>query len=159
MQIYNVDFIKLFKIFTVIMLRSTTLLNELLKSCSAGIINMHTELISFRNATLHRMQYSSQVCYLRKLLNDAYDSTLRRILIYDAEQRSYTMMYRTVEERPLMLTNSDYYLINRRDTILQIDEFIVIVPDGLQTDKNKIKASLNQYKLVTKQYQIRYETI
>lgn len=159
MQIYNVDFFKLFKLFTIIMLRGTVLLDELLKSCSAGLINMHTELLGFRTAILHRMQYNSQVCYLRKLLNDAYDATLRRIVIFDAVQRAYTIMYRTNEQRPLMLSDSDYTLIDRRDTILQVDEFLVLVPHDLQEVENKIKTSLNQYKLVTKQYKIRYENI
>lgn len=156
---YNVDFYKLFKLFTIIMLRATTLLIELLKSCSAGLTNMHIEFLSFRTETLNRMQYSSQVCYLRKLLNDFYDATLRRIAIFDSVQRAYTIMYRTNEERPLMMSTTDHTLINRRDTILQIDEFLVIVPVELESEENKIKTLLNQSKLVTKQYQIRYENI
>lgn len=160
MQVYNIDFQKLFKLFTIIMLRATTLFSELLKACSAGLTNMHAEFMSFRAVTLNRMQYSSQVCYLRKLLNDKYDSSDRRISVVDGDVRGYLFMYKTTEDKPVMINETTPpEMIYRRDSIFYLGEFLVVVPDELSQLDAKIRASLNEYKLVTKQYQVRYENV
>lgn len=156
---YNVDFSKLFKMFTIIMLRTTNLLTLILNSFSAPLSLLHAEFLNNRESVLEQMSYNSQLFSLRKLLNDLYDSTSRRFTIVDGLQRDYTMLYRTDENRPLMLSNSDYTLIVRRDTVLQSDEFLVLAPLEAEIDDGKIKSKLNEYKLVTKKYKIRYENI
>ncbi len=159
MQIYNVNFIRLMKMFTIIMLRTTVLFEEILKSCTVALTNVHTELMRFRNEVFAQMQYTPQICSLRKLLNDKYDRIQRRIYIIDGVERNYTMMYRTNENKPLMMSSGSYELINRRDNVFLPDEFLVVIPTSLSMLENKVKTSLNQYKLVTKKYKIRYENL
>ncbi len=73
------------------------------------------------------MSYNSQVCYLRKALNDKFDNTQRRITITNPINREYLTLYRRGEQRPVMLGQ---VFVNRRDAIIYKNEFTVIGTGG-----------------------------
>lgn len=93
------------------------------------------------------MSYNSQVCYLRKMLNDRFDNEQRRITIEQSPQVEHLMIYRDEEDRPVMLGTR---LLPREDIVLYSSEFTVNIPDSLADREDEIQANINYYKLATR---------
>lgn len=109
------------------------------------------------------LSFTGQVIYLEHLLNDVFDSTLRRIYITDSNtvQIGDFFVFYQNENQP-----SDYvyyegegvdtpYLQFESETVSNVD-FIVFVPIALfniQTEAT-LKALINKYKIAGKRYKI-----
>ena len=63
--------------------KQTRLIMEFLKSYLEPLYKLHNTVISYKLEVEYRLKHNSQVCYLRKLLNDKFDSNQRRITIED----------------------------------------------------------------------------
>ena len=116
---------------------------------------MHKLLYAFqqaRTADLYNLAHNSQVCYLRKALNDEFDPQQRRIRIEDGKQNERLYIYPRSANRPLFL--GKVFLYQRGDYIDGGVDFIVVIPQGLQYDKYKLEALVNFYKLAGKRWQI-----
>lgn len=116
---------------------------------------LHKLLYAFqqaRTADLYNLAHNSQVCYLRKALNDDFDPQQRRIRIEDGKQNERLYIYPRSANRPLFL--GKVFLYQRGDYIDGGVDFIVVIPQGLQYDKYKLEALVNFYKLAGKRWQI-----
>ena len=116
---------------------------------------LHKLLYAFqqaRTADLYNLAHNSQVCYLRKALNDEFDPQQRRIRIDDGKQNERLYIYPRSANRPLFL--GKVFLYQRGDYIDGGVDFIVVIPQGLQYDKYKLEALVNFYKLAGKRWQI-----
>lgn len=116
---------------------------------------LHKLLYAFqqaRTADLYNLAHNSQVCYLRKALNDEFDPQQRRIRIEDGKQNERLYIYSRSANRPLFL--GKVFLYQRGDYIDGGVDFIVVIPQGLQYDKYKLEALVNFYKLAGKRWQI-----
>ena len=116
---------------------------------------LHKLLYAFqqaRTADLYNLAHNSQVCYLRKALNDEFDPQQRRIRIEDGKQNERLYIYPRSANRPLFLGKVFFY--QRGDYIDGGVDFIVVIPQGLQYDKYKLEALVNFYKLAGKRWQI-----
>ena len=112
---------------------------------------LHKLLYAFqqaRTADLYNLAHNSQVCYLRKALNDEFDPQQRRIRIEDGKKNERLYIYPRSANRPLFL--GKVFLYQRGDYIDGGVDFIVVIPQGLQYDKYKLEALVNFYKLAGK---------
>lgn len=111
----------------------------------------------YREDVLYKINHNGQVCYLRGMLNDTFDSTYRRIKIVEPVRNEFVMIFRRNEMKEVDLGRA---IVSRRDSVQadQID-FIVKVPWELYGVDNeaRMKAVLNFYKLAGKQYKVDYE--
>lgn len=112
-------------------------------------------LYDFQRASqddLCNLAHNSQVCYLRKALNDEFDDEQRRIRIEDGKQKQRLYIYPRSANKPLYL--GKVFLYQRGDYIDGGVDFIVVLPKDLTYDKYKLEALVNFYKLAGKRWQI-----
>lgn len=151
-NIFNINFNKLAQLLLPLVLRKkniTAFLNSFF--CPSKTLNNNIK--RFRADKQNQMSYNSQVCYMRKMLNDKYDNYLRRITVEQATKRGFLWIYRRAEEKPLILGR---IMINRRDVIDLENEFIVNIPSQLRANEPGIRAHIEYYKLATRQYTLKY---
>lgn len=118
---------------------------------------MHKLLYDFQQARqfdLYNLAHNSQVCYLRKALDDEFDSLLRRIHIEDGKQNARIYIYPRSANKPLYLK---IFLYQRGSYIDGGVDFVVVLPRDLEYDKYKLEALVNLYKLAGKRWTIRIE--
>lgn len=106
---------------------------------------------------------NGQVIVLEKLLNDAFDTILRRIYITDATQAESTGVFLVAEQQ----VDPDVYLVTEippgvgmqlftTQEIMVGDDFIVWIPIGLLFDFSLLNALLQKYKIAGVKYRIQY---
>jgi hypothetical protein len=124
-----------------------------LQSLLVPIDSLYYKWSLFRNENLYKVHHNGQICYLRKVLNDKLDSSLRRIYIGDGNSHKRQYLYTTAENRPKYLgtmflwQNSDY-----ADTGV---DFIVYAPiEIINTSPYELKALIDFYKMGGKRYKI-----
>ena len=108
-----------------------------------------------RERDLYNLTHNSQVCYLRKALNDEFDPQLRRIKIEDGTRNIRRYIYQRNVNIPLYLGRMFLYL--RGNYIDGGVDFVVVLPRGLEYDKYKLEALVNFYKLAGKRWTIRID--
>ena len=118
---------------------------------------LHKLLYDFQRASqdnLYNLAHNSQVCYLRKALNDEFDDEQRRIRIEDGKQKQRLYIYPRSANKPLYL--GKLFLYQRGDYIDGGVDFIVVLPKDLTYDKYKLEALVNFYKLAGKRWEINH---
>lgn len=124
-----------------------------------GYIN--TLFSKFRRTSDYRLNHNGQVCYLRAVLNDAFDPIERRIGIRDiVESRGNNTLYQHIEGRTLSLPLRETgrsVILNRRgyEGVNKFD-FEITIPTFIEVNENRLRALVNMYKLATKRYVITY---
>ncbi|WP_315153919.1 hypothetical protein [Capnocytophaga leadbetteri] len=148
---YNLNIDKLLVLLTPTFLRKPKLVGWLRTLATP----LHKLLYDFHNAhisDLYNLAHNSQVCYLRKALNDEFDDEQRRIRIEDGKQKQRLYIYPRSANKPLYL--GKLFLYQRGDYIDGGVDFIVVLPKDLTYDKYKLEALVNLYKLAGKRWQI-----
>lgn len=125
---------------------------------------LYLELQSYRLVTLKKIEYTGQIIYLEKLLNDAYITidTPYPIFIEDVANIEYFYLSNKIEGLPpVCISNKDenntpVYIGNATEYITNC-EFIVKIPqfvyDALTTaDLNQMKTLINFYKIAGKRF-------
>ncbi|MDO4224796.1 MAG: hypothetical protein Q4C75_02770 [Bergeyella zoohelcum] len=115
-----------------------------------------------RKDNLYNLAHNGQVCYLRKVLNDEFDRTERRIKIEDGNRYQRQYIYTDGEQKPYFLAishkpNAGGKIMYLHDDANYSDtgvDFIVLVPQNLTYNEYKMKALLDFYKLASKRYKI-----
>lgn len=103
-----------------------------------------------RENNLYTMAHNGQVCYLKKVLNDRFDSYGRRIEITDGNRYQRQYIYTRGEEKPKRLGRLFLYdRANYGDTGV---DFIVLVPLDLIFNSYEMKALIDLYRLGSKRY-------
>lgn len=151
-RVYDIDYDKLVALLQPTFLRQPLTL-ALLRASVTPVAMLHRQLLAFREEKQTQMSCNSQVCYLRKMLNDKFDSYHRRITISDAVRRTPLWLYREEEQKNTFLGT---VMINREDVISNYSEFEVNIPATLLSQEAEIIAWLNYYKLATKFYTLKY---
>nr|DAP86972.1 MAG TPA: hypothetical protein [Caudoviricetes sp.] len=150
---YNLNIDKLLVLLTPTFLRKPKVVAWL----RALAIPLHKLLYEFqqaRESDLYNLAHNSQVCYLRKALNDEFDSLLRRIHIEDGKKNARLYIYPRSSNKPLYL--GKVYLYQRGDYIDGGVDFIIVLPQGLEYDRYKLEALVNFYKLAGKRWEINH---
>lgn len=150
--IYSIKWKTLVNLLLPICLRRPVMQNMLYVFVSP-IRMVHRNFVGFRSLSEIDMSYNSQVCYLRKMLNDRFDHSLRRITIEDGELCNPLWVYRRAESRSKFL---GMRMLHRRSLIGNGGTFIVCVPIALQPYTEAILAATDRYRLATKNPIIQY---
>ena len=148
---YNLNIDKLLVLLTPTFLRKPKLVAWLRTLATP----LHKLLYDFHRASqadLYNLAHNSQVCYLRKVLNDEFDDEKRRIRIEDGRQKQRLYIYPRSANKPLYI--GKVFLYQRGDYIDGGVDFIVVLPKDLTYDKYKLEALVNFYKLAGKRWTI-----
>ena len=151
---YNFNIDKLLVPLTPTFLRKPKLV-AWLRTLAMPLNNLLDDFKGHRERDLYNLTHNSQVCYLRKALNDEFDPQLRRIKIEDGTRNIRRYIYQRNVNRPLYLGRMFLYL--RGNYIDGGVDFVVVLPRGLEYDKYKLEALVNFYKLAGKRWTIRID--
>jgi hypothetical protein len=112
-------------------------------------------------ATRKKANQTGQVAYLERLLNDEFDSTLRRIYIDDGQENVLPpFVFNKVEDRPIYIYNKaeaeDSFFIYNQSEFFTEPDFIVFVPAAILGPALQIliERQVNQYKQAGKIYEV-----
>lgn len=148
---YNLNIDKLLVLLTPTFLRKPKLI-AWLRTLAMPLNKLLDDFKVHRERDLYNLAHNSQVCYLRKALNDEFDPQLRRIKIEDGRQKQRQYIYPRSANKPLYL--GKIYLYQRGDYIDGGVDFVVVLPHGLEYDRYKLEALVNFYKLAGKRWTI-----
>ena len=151
---YNFNIDKLLVLLTPTFLRKAKLI-AWLRTLAMPLNKLLDDFKVHRERDLYNLTHNSQVCYLRKALNDEFDPQLRRIKIEDGTRNIRRYIYQRNVNRPLYLGRMFLYL--RGNYIDGGVDFVVVLPRGLEYDKYRLEALVNFYKLAGKRWTIRID--
>ena len=151
---YNFDIDKLLVLLTPTFLRKPKVV-AWLRALATPLNQLLYQFQQARESDLYNLAHNSQVCYLRKALDDEFDSLLRRIHIEDGKQNARIYIYPRSTNKPLYL--GKIFLYQRGSYIDGGVDFIVVLPRDLEYDFYKLEALVNFYKLAGKRWTIRIE--
>ncbi len=145
---YNILVIQLLPTF----LRKRVMIDYLTVMVSP-INKLYNEWYQLRLDNLYKIAHTGQVCYLRKVLNDMFDQSLRRIYIGDGAKYKRDYIYTPAEQKPQYL--GKIYLHPASDYDDTGVDFIIYVPAELLDDNNyELIALVNYYKEGVKRFKI-----
>ena len=133
-----------------------------LRSLLKPVKVLYASFLTYRTDTIKKMRYNSQTIVLENLLNDMFDSTLRRITVvttYDIVNPPH--LYQSSENNPLYVyTEAEYdaepllerVYLNQQSELGILYDFIVECAEGSLTSnqETRLKAIVNYYKLAGK---------
>lgn len=168
-MIYDLNIYKLIISITPSFLRKPVVL-AFLKCFSMSMQTVFDALFTkSRNAHIYALKHNGQVCYLRKVLNDAFTERSASFQIEDVSERNHWQYARSEIEFPLSDPNrADEHLYaysetQSEETTLLYDErymvaettpFVVKVPSEIYSSDEsmkRVKSLVELYKLISKQ--------
>jgi len=148
---YSIDFYKWAILLLAMQLRKPKMI-AFVKSLVAPVANLHYEFMQRKQLDEFILNHNGQVCYLRKALNDLFDSENRRIRIGDGNQYKRKYIYTNAEQKPYYL--GSMYLHERTDYADTGVDFIVYVPNALLSSKIELENWIGKFKKGVKRYKI-----
>lgn len=159
---YDINYKKLITLLLPTFLRRSVI-RAFLRAGAASINRLHNNFIGNRNANIYRTRMNGQVCYLRRVLNDAFPDADNSIRIEDGAGSGQWLYAYDEEYDPyrlfLSITDTGTLIPDREAIIEGASGFIVFAPRTIFNVNNdaKMRALLNEYKLLSKNYTIVYE--
>jgi len=150
---YKINFDKLVILLLPTFLRKSRMI-AFISLFSAELTKLHNAWLIKKIADETWLNHNSQVCYLRKILNDEFDDLKRRIIITDGQLYERKYIYTLGEKKPLKL--GKIYIRQTQDYADTGIDFFVVVPIEINIEQNKYKleALINRYRLASKRYKI-----
>jgi len=149
---FDVDFEKLAVLLTPPLLRKKALV-AYMNALMLPVSKLHYKWKVKRTADFYKLQHTGQVCYLRKVLNDALDPSLRRIYIGEGNSFPRKYIYTSAEKRPIFL--GKMFIYQNAEYLGTGADFTVYVPaEIVSTAKHQLDALIVFYKLASKKYKI-----
>ena len=118
---------------------------------------LHNLFMSNRAINQYFLAHNGQVCHLEKVLNDAFDSVSREIVITDGIYEDPVFTFLAVELKPVWLGlgsemgatvyESPMVLYTGAETSLLGNSFIVKVPSSVLFDEDRMRALIDRYRL------------
>ncbi|MCV9934557.1 hypothetical protein OIU80_19930 [Flavobacterium sp. LS1R47] len=113
----------------------------------------------WRLKNIYKIEHSGQICYLRKSLNDDFDTVSRRIRIGEGNLNNTTYIYTEVEDKITRIftesENKIFWLRTESETADTGFDFIVWVPAEVYRDSFfGLDAHIKFYKAGGKRYKI-----
>lgn len=138
------------------------------------VVNLHTQFINYRRKTVYKIDHTSQVFSLEKVLNDAFDQSERRIYIVDGVYRSALYFYNPDENEPVHFYSQEedeaQYFYNPEELQNLDVDFVVVLPQSfarnqarraraneINPQELRIRALVDFYRLPDKTYELNYE--
>jgi hypothetical protein len=149
---YKIDYKRLVVLLLLTFMREPIMVSYLWALISP-IDSLYYKWSLFRNDNLYKLEHTGQICYLRKVLNDRFDVSERRIYIGDGNRYERQYLYTTAENRPRYL--GTMYLHQNSDYADTGVDFIVYAPiEIINTSPYELKALIDFYKMGGKRYKI-----
>lgn len=156
----KVDFRKLALLLLPTALRKKGII-ALTSSLIQGVRVLQSDYQVFCEQTESTLKYNGQVCYLRGLLNDTFDSDDRRISVSDAAEHDPLLIYTRKFGKQCILAhqrNGNAVILNLRGYQgLSEYSFLVNVPWDLIIYADRLTAMVNSYKLAGMKWKINYQ--
>lgn len=123
-----------------------------LYSFTTPIMQQYTAWQSYYADRKYNLEHNSQVCRLRKLLNDYFDPALRRINIEDGIYYFRPYVFLDPEEKPLYL-NQNVYIMTQPEYDSGYDFVVKLNGCAVSASQEQMmKNRINYYKLAGKRY-------
>lgn len=129
----------------------TKVISSLLALAASELTDLNNALVANRNISISKVSHNSQVCKLRKILNDTFDYE-RRIKVVEGVLKEPKYIYTDSEQKPKWLGELVIYMAS--ETEGNGIDFTVIIPAELKNYQVEIKALVNFYKLAGKKFKI-----
>lgn len=155
MRLFEIDINRL-----VVLLIPTFLRNKInfafVRAMVQPVYSLMSRFEANRQANIYNIGHNGQVCYLRAVLNDAFDMELRRIRLEDSARYDWTFVYPEAADQPLWLET--VLIASEAFTGDEGTDFTVICPGDLsRAIVPQMISLLNYYKLAGKRYSIIFE--
>ncbi|QEE51030.1 hypothetical protein FUA48_16035 [Flavobacterium alkalisoli] len=136
-------------------LKNIRFLSVLLKPIETVYYNW----FQLRKENIYKLNHNGQVCYLRKSLNDKFDTVLRRIYITNGQINETAVIYTEAEQQDEYIgseTEEDFlWLYTEGETGDTGLDFIVYVPQEVYDNSlHSVNAHIRFYKAGGKRYTI-----
>ncbi len=137
----------------------TTKMQEWLNSLFAPLVTINTFFNSARNNVLYKLQFTGQVNYLERVLNDRFDPIGLGIFISNANQPDREYIFNTVELREdTFLFNTaeagaDTYFYQQQEFDDAID-FTINIPVAVPFNTPDLDVIVNRYRKAGTQYNV-----
>jgi len=166
-NIFNIDFSRLIQWNVATSLR-TTVRMKWLTVLIKPVESIYLHFLDWRYEQLYVMSHNSQVVYLRKVLNDKFDPSDRRIQIVNVEVYEPVWYYDSAENKPVYhydtVDESPVYYYDPEDFSENNFDFLVLIPNALkpatpaETEEfeRKVRVIVDYYKLYSKNYNIKW---
>jgi len=167
-QVYTVDWSILLRLLLPSRLRKPRML-AFLNAAIEPIRMLYQSFLSFREASLYKVRFNSQIVYLEAVLNDQFDNEQRRIRIENASFTPGLYLYEPEQQLDVYLYDyNDWEIDPNKNVFLKGNggngtgfDFFVFVPFPPEashgTTFTRLKAMIDYYKLYSKNYQIVWE--
>ncbi len=156
---FNIDFQDIIRKLLPAALRSSNL-KDVLNALIKPLKNLNTTFKSWKDGVDYDLQFNGQTMYLQRVLNDQFDTVLRRIYIEDTSIINNVYVANKSEGSvTLYLANKSetsapvVYLENLSEQVNQI-HFKVRVPAALVFSSIQMRALVDKYKIAGKNYTI-----
>ncbi|AVF49359.1 hypothetical protein AL492_17705 [Elizabethkingia anophelis] len=147
---YKVDFRKLGALNLPINWRTPSVI-AVVNVLNAHLDTVNDEFNENRNYNIERATHNSQLCHLRGLLNDKFDSD-RRIAIEDPINKQKTYIYPKASRKPKYIGKLKIY--PKSEFVEGQVDFIVKVPKSLLDYYDQIYNTVDYYRLASKRFRI-----
>lgn len=122
------------------------------------IATLYQFFLIYRATKLYELTITPQKCYLERLLNDRYDSTLRRIYIDDGQEKPPFYIFQRPELKPKFIykntENRPKYIYTSGESGNLTDDFVIYVPMGLAFEEPEMVSLVKVYKLAGTKFKI-----
>ncbi len=151
-MIFNIDIKRLVRLFLPTSLRKERIV-AFMDCLTEPMQKLYLRFKANRESNLYRLDITSQVCKLEKMLNDRFDVFKRRIKITDSQFLNINYIYLDTENKPLILGEQTLFLTEELGAINK--DFEVLVPSDISFNHNEMTGLINSYKLATKTFLIK----
>ncbi|MCT4590524.1 MAG: hypothetical protein N4A71_22040 [Carboxylicivirga sp.] len=137
--------------------KRTTTVFSFIRSVLAPVVYLFNLLRNYEADIRYKLEHTSQVGSIENVLNDAFDTALRRIYISDAGGDVVTLIHRDTDEKVLVLQDDTAPFTIHNDSAYfgGSYDFIVNIPYQFsEADMYRLRALVDYYKLAGKRYDV-----
>ena len=118
------------------------------------IEKMYIDFLKVRKRNIDSLTHNYQICFIRKLLNDVFDRTERRIKIYSSQAYAGLYLYTENEDDAIRSKTNFLPIFLRTESEIYVEfDFVVEIPNtGI--NEIELRAELDFLKLESKRYEI-----
>lgn len=144
-----IDILLWVRINTLLVFRKPKVLH-LANSCVWPLLSMYSTFKQKESSNIYQINHSSSIAHLEGVLNDRFDSALRRIYITNSLYVQAFYLYRDIEQLPKYVytsAESNPKYLYKDSELSSSYTFIIHIPNGLPFDITILTALMNKYKL------------
>jgi hypothetical protein len=161
-KVFDINYKRLVLLLLPTFLRKEVLV-AFLRAMTSPVEADYNLFLAHRKNNLYRLRMNGQVCYLRKVLNDAFPDAHGAIRIEDGTTVGHWLYAYDGDNNPyinyLPITDEGTVFYDKSTILEGVSGFTVVAPHAIYSVNNdaRLRSLLNIYKLLGKSYTINYE--